>query len=37
MGVSQCEPEARRTRLAYLGVFALLILYAVGPAGWGDV
>jgi len=31
MGTSQCEPDARRTRLAYLGVFALLIFYAYGP------
>jgi hypothetical protein len=29
MGVTQCDPAARRTRLAYLGVFALLIFYAV--------
>jgi hypothetical protein len=31
MGVSQCEADARRTRLAYLGVFALLIFYAHAP------
>jgi hypothetical protein len=28
MGAAQCPPEARRTRLAYLGVFALLVFYA---------
>jgi hypothetical protein len=28
MGAAQCEPEARRTRLAYLAVFALLIFYS---------
>jgi hypothetical protein len=31
LGVSQCEADARRTRLAYLGVFALLIFYARAP------
>jgi hypothetical protein len=31
MGASQCEADARRTRLAYLGVFALLIFYARAP------
>jgi hypothetical protein len=31
MGISQCEPAARRTRLAYLGVFAVLIFYARAP------
>jgi hypothetical protein len=31
MGTSQCEADARRTRLAYLGVFALLIFYARAP------
>ena len=31
MGASQCEAEARRRRLAYLGVFALLIFYARAP------
>ena len=34
MGVSQCAPEARRTRLAYLGVFALLIFYAHAGRAW---
>jgi hypothetical protein len=34
LGVSQCAPEARRARLAYLGVFALLVFYAhASPAG----
>jgi hypothetical protein len=33
MGVAQCEPDARRTRLAYLGVFTLLIFYAGSGAG----
>ena len=28
MGAAQCAPDARRTRLAYLAVFALLIFYA---------
>ena len=27
MGVAQCEPGARRLRLAYVAVFALLVLY----------
>src|SRR5262245_57752053 len=27
MGVSQCDRDARRTRLAYVAVFALLVLY----------
>jgi hypothetical protein len=34
MGASQTEPGARRTRLAYLAVYALLVLYAP-PAGLG--
>jgi hypothetical protein len=34
MGAAQCAPHARRTRLAYLGVFALLIFYAVASARW---
>jgi len=31
MGVSLCEPDAARTRLAYLGTFALLVLYYHAP------
>jgi len=31
MGVAQCDLDARRTRLAYLGVFALLVLYHHAP------
>lgn len=34
MGAAQCAPHARRTQLAYLGVFALLIFYAVESARW---
>jgi hypothetical protein len=35
MGVSQCPPEARRTRLAYLAVSALLVFYApAGSSAW---
>lgn len=34
MGVAQCGPDASRTRLAYLGVFALLIFYSVAPSAW---
>ena len=35
MGAAQCAPEARRTRLAYLAVYALLVFYAppAAPAG----
>jgi hypothetical protein len=31
MGVAQCGPDARRTRLAYLGVFAMLVFYSDAP------
>jgi hypothetical protein len=34
MGAAQCAPDERRTRLAYLGVYALLVFYALPePAG----
>jgi hypothetical protein len=33
MGAAQCAPDARRTRLAYLCVYALLVLYYAAPAG----
>jgi hypothetical protein len=34
MGAAQCEPEARRMRLAYLAVFGLLVVYAgLAPGG----
>jgi hypothetical protein len=33
MGVAQCPPGARGTRLAYVGAFLLLIFYAV-PGRW---
>ena len=31
LGVAQCEPDARGTRLAYLGVFALIGVYRAVP------
>jgi hypothetical protein len=31
MGVSQCEPERRRTRLLYIAVFALVIVHKEVP------
>ena len=35
MGVAQCEPERRRMRAAYLGVFGLVLFYRYVPwASW---
>ena len=31
MGIAQCDPDERRMRLAYLGVFALLLLFLHAP------
>jgi hypothetical protein len=31
LGIAQCEPERRKTRAAYLGVFALIALYRATP------
>ena len=34
MGAAQCTPAQRRTRMAYVGVFVLIILYREVP--WAD-
>ena len=31
MGTAQCEPDRHRTRLAYLGVYALVLVYRELP------